>query len=85
MLAIVGGTLVVQVQGKVSHLLPVSLRLEVGASLPNHHREAVAVAGVGATAVALLVEVAEGQAQTLEQGRASVPAKHTVATFDFLK
>ena len=78
MLAIIGSTLVVQVQGKVSHLLPVSLRLKVGASLPNHHREAVAVAWVGAAAIALLVEVAKGQAKALEQGRPSVPAKRTV-------
>lgn len=67
MLAIIGSTLVVQIQSKVSHLLLVSLRLKVCAGLPNHHREAMTVAWVGATAVALFVEVAKRQTQAVEQ------------------
>lgn len=67
MLTIVASTLVVQVQGKVSHLLPVSLRFKVCAGFTNHHREAMAVAWVGATAIALFVQVAKRHTQAAKQ------------------
>lgn len=67
MLAVISSTLVVQVQGKVCHLLLVSQKGQGGASLPNDHWELVAVVGVGPAAVALLVEVAKGQAQAVEK------------------
>lgn len=67
MLAIIASTLIVQVQGKVSHLLPISLRLKVGASLANQHRKAMAVLWVGATAITLFVEVAERHTQAVKQ------------------
>jgi len=66
-LAIIASPLVVQVQGKVCHLLLISLKGKGGASLPNDHRELVAIFGVGAAAVALLVEVPKGQTQPVEQ------------------
>ena len=67
MLAVISSALVVQVQGKVCHLLLVSQKCQGGASLPNDHRELVAVIGIGPAAVALLVEVAKGQAQAIKQ------------------
>ena len=67
MLPVIASTLVVEVQGKVSHLLLVLLQGKGGAGLPNDHGEPVAVAGVGAAAVALLVQVAKGLAQAVEQ------------------
>lgn len=75
MLPIVARPLIVQVQGKVSHLLLVLAQGKVGASLANDHREPVAVAWPGTAAVALLVQVAKGLAQAVEQTSTSVPAK----------
>ena len=66
MLPIITGTLVVEVQGEVGHLLLVLLQGKGGAGLPNDHGEPVAVAGVGAAAVALLVQVAKGLTQAGE-------------------
>lgn len=75
MLPIIALPLVVEVQSKVGHLLDVCLEVEVGAGLANDDREAVAVVAVGAAAVALLVQVAEGLAQPGEECRACVPAE----------
>ena len=58
-LAVISSTLVVQVQGKVCHLLLVGLQGKVGASLSNDNRESVAIAWVGTAAVALLVQVSK--------------------------
>lgn len=80
MLPIIGLALIVQVQGKVRHLVAVCLQVEVGARLANDDREAVALVAVGAAAVALLVEVAKGLAQPREQAGACVPAaQHSIS------
>lgn len=75
MLPIIALPLIVQIQGKVRHLVPVCLRVEIGACLTNDNREAVAVVAVGAAAVALLVQVAKGLAQPGKEARAFVPAR----------
>ena len=75
-LAIIASTLVVEIQRKVSHLLLISQKRKGGASLSNDHWKLMAVVGVGAAAVTLLVEVAKRQAEPVKQAGASVPATY---------
>lgn len=74
MLSIISSPLVVEVQSEICHLLLISIEVKGRPSLANGNSKAMAIAGVGAAAVALLVEVAKGLAQPLKQGSACVPA-----------
>ena len=85
MLTIISSTLVVDVQSKVFHLLPISLNGKGSASLPKNNWEPVAVLGIGSAAVALLVQVAKRHAQPLEQAWSCEPVKQTNCSHAELK